>query len=162
VFHPADFSILNTKVSTRRLGHAFSVHGMSGNLGYAAAPILFLSISSAYGWRVALLAASAIALVMLGLVWSQSEVLDEQLPARASKERAAVKPAAHPAAIPSTTIALLLNGAVISCFLFFIFSAFAGIGAQNFSPSMLTAIYGVSPMVAATMLTGFRERGGWE
>jgi MFS transporter, FSR family, fosmidomycin resistance protein len=158
VFHPADFSILNTRVSARRLGHAFSVHGMSGNLGYATAPILFLSIASAYSWRGALLAASVIALVMFGLVWSQRDVLDEELRARVIKERGAFKPT-HPAAIPSTTMTLLLNGTVISCFLFFVFSAFAGIGAQNFSPSMLTAIYGVSSMLAATMLTGFLASG---
>jgi len=33
VFHPADFAILNKRVSPIRLGHAFSVHGLSGNLG---------------------------------------------------------------------------------------------------------------------------------
>jgi hypothetical protein len=32
-FHPADFSILNQRVSPVRLGHAFSVHGISGTLG---------------------------------------------------------------------------------------------------------------------------------
>jgi MFS transporter, FSR family, fosmidomycin resistance protein len=131
---------------------------MSGNLGYATAPILFLSISSAYGWRAALFAASVIALVMLGLVWSHSAALDEPLRAPATQGRGASKPA-HAPALPLTTLTVLLNGAVISCFLFFIFSAFAGIGAQNFSPSMLAAIYGVSPMLAATMLTGFLASG---
>ena len=33
VFHPADFTVLNRKVSHARLGHAFSVHGLSGNIG---------------------------------------------------------------------------------------------------------------------------------
>jgi MFS family permease len=27
VFHPADYTIMNRRVSTQRLGHAFSVHG---------------------------------------------------------------------------------------------------------------------------------------
>ena len=30
VFHPADFTVLNHRVSQPRLGHAFSVHGLSG------------------------------------------------------------------------------------------------------------------------------------
>jgi len=34
VFHPADFTVLNRKVSPARLGHAFSVHGLSGNIGW--------------------------------------------------------------------------------------------------------------------------------
>ena len=38
-FHPADFTILNKRVSAARLGHAFSVHGISGNLGWALAPV---------------------------------------------------------------------------------------------------------------------------
>src|SRR5574343_813693 len=33
VFHPADFTVLNHRVSQARLGHAFSVQGLSGNLG---------------------------------------------------------------------------------------------------------------------------------
>ncbi|MBX3622530.1 MAG: MFS transporter, partial [Rhizobacter sp.] len=32
-FHPVDFTILNKRVSQPRLGHAFSVHGITGNLG---------------------------------------------------------------------------------------------------------------------------------
>ena len=38
-FHPVDFTILNKRVSQPRLGHAFSVHGISGNLGWAVAPV---------------------------------------------------------------------------------------------------------------------------
>ena len=38
VFHPADYTLINRRVSTPRLGHAFSVHGLSGSLGWAAAP----------------------------------------------------------------------------------------------------------------------------
>ena len=39
IFHPADFTLLNNRVSQPRLGHAFSVHGLAGNLGWAAAPV---------------------------------------------------------------------------------------------------------------------------
>ena len=53
-FHPADFTILNKRVSPPRLGHAFSVHGITGNLGWAAAPIFMIGISQATGsWRTA-------------------------------------------------------------------------------------------------------------
>jgi len=40
VFHPADFAILNASVAPRRLGHAYSTHGIGGNLGYALAPVV--------------------------------------------------------------------------------------------------------------------------
>src|SRR5258706_10128688 len=45
IFHPADFTLLNRRVSTKRLGHAFSTHGLSGNLGWAAAPLFMAAIS---------------------------------------------------------------------------------------------------------------------
>ena len=40
VFHPADFAILNANVAPRRLGYAYSTHGIGGNLGYALSPIV--------------------------------------------------------------------------------------------------------------------------
>lgn len=45
VFHPADFTLLNRKVSAARLGHAFSVHGLSGNVGWAIAPVYLAGIA---------------------------------------------------------------------------------------------------------------------
>src|SRR5205814_350713 len=38
VFHPVDYTLLNRKVHPARLGHAFSVHGITGSLGWALAP----------------------------------------------------------------------------------------------------------------------------
>ena len=58
VFHPADFALLNHRVSERRIGHAFSAHGLSGTLGYASAPVLMAWMSGLFGWRSALVAAA--------------------------------------------------------------------------------------------------------
>ena len=33
VFHPVDYTLLNHKVSSPRLGHAYSAHGLTGTLG---------------------------------------------------------------------------------------------------------------------------------
>ena len=51
VFHPSDFAILNANVTARRLGHAYSTHGVGGNLGYALAPIVSFGLGAAFGWR---------------------------------------------------------------------------------------------------------------
>ena len=53
IFHPADFTLLNQQVTPSRLGHAFSVHGLSGNLGWAAAPLFMAGIASVAGWHAA-------------------------------------------------------------------------------------------------------------
>jgi len=60
VFHPADFTLLNRRVSVPRLGHAFSVHGLTGTLGWAVAPVFLAGIATISSWRVALLAAAAL------------------------------------------------------------------------------------------------------
>ncbi|HLU01682.1 MAG TPA: MFS transporter, partial [Advenella sp.] len=61
VFHPVDFSIINQNVSQRRLGHAFSIHGVSGNLGWALAPIFItFFIVQTGSWRFAAAAAAGV------------------------------------------------------------------------------------------------------
>ena len=56
VFHPVDYTLLNRKVLPSRLGHAFSVHGITGNLGWALAPAMLVPLTLAFSWRVALAA----------------------------------------------------------------------------------------------------------
>lgn len=46
VFHPADVTLLNRSVSKARLGRVFSVHGLSGNIGWAAAAELLLQVAA--------------------------------------------------------------------------------------------------------------------
>ena len=55
--------LLNAKVDQKRLGHAFSIHGVSGNIGWALAPMFMAPVMAMYGWRVALLAAGAIGVI---------------------------------------------------------------------------------------------------
>ena len=66
VFHPADYSIINHRVTAPRLGHAFSAHGLTGNLGWALTPVFMTSITLLADWRVAAYcAAGLVALVLL-------------------------------------------------------------------------------------------------
>jgi MFS family permease len=52
MFHPADYGILNASVTPKRLGPAFSVHGITGNIGWALAPPLMTAFSLWFGgWR---------------------------------------------------------------------------------------------------------------
>src|SRR5574343_525779 len=67
-FHPVDFTILNRRVSTARLGHAFSVHGISGNLGWAGAPVFLIGLSELTGqWRLAYVGTALLALAVMAL-----------------------------------------------------------------------------------------------
>src|SRR5206468_8906817 len=69
VFHPVDYTLLNRKVSASRLGHAYSVHGITGSLGWALAPAVVVPLAIAFSWRVALGCAGTLAFVVLAVLW---------------------------------------------------------------------------------------------
>lgn len=69
IFHPVDYSIINHRISPSRLGHAFSVHGLTGNLGWALTPVFMATLIHLFNWRVAALGASALVAVVLVAAW---------------------------------------------------------------------------------------------
>ena len=145
VFHPADFTVLNHRVSQARLGHAFSVHGPSGNLGWAAAPIFMTGIATAAGWRNAALGASLVAIAALALLFWRRETINEAHEHRAPKDDEAKSP----------TFAFLGSRAVWLCFLFFFLVTAAFGTIQNFASPILQAIYGLSLTTAALALSTY-------
>lgn len=75
VFHPADYTLINRRVSSERVAHAYSMHGVSGALGWAASPAVLVAVTTFAGWRQALLVASGVAFVMLGVLYWRRHVL---------------------------------------------------------------------------------------
>lgn len=146
VFHPADFTLLNRNVSTRRLGHAFSVHGLSGNLGWAVAPVFMTTIAVAANWRVAALAAGGVAALAVVLYWLRRDAVTESVPEAAAGDAPEPK---------VSQFAFLGSGAVWMCFLFFLLITAAVAGLQNFGPPVLHEVYGVSLATGASLLTVF-------
>ena len=69
VFHPVDYTLLNRKISAPRLGHAYSVHGITGSLGWALAPAMLVPLTLAFGWRSALACAGGLAFAVLAVLW---------------------------------------------------------------------------------------------
>jgi len=153
-FHPVDFTILNRRVSRPRLGHAFSVHGISGSLGWAAAPVVMIGLSALTGsWRWALVAAAAGALAVLLLLWWQRAVIDDR------PQRSAVSPAA-PAAVAAGVadehpLAFLRLATVWLCFAFFFWSTAALAAIQSFAAPALHKIYGLPIEATAFVVTGY-------
>ncbi len=149
VFHPADFTVLNHRVSQLRLGHAFSVHGLSGNLGWAAAPIFMTTIAASAGWRNAALAASLLAIAALALLFWRRQVIADPAEQHAEKTRGE----------SGSTFAFLGSRAVWLCFLFFLLitSAFGAI--QNFASPILQALYGFDLTTAAFALSSYLVGG---
>jgi len=143
VFHPSDFAILNANVTARRLGHAYSTHGVGGNLGYALAPVVSFGLGAAFGWRIALVAMGLVGLVMLGVLASQRRIL--------TSHRA---PDAHAHTLKGSVV-LFVQPAIVLCFLYFVFQTAASIGLQTFLPSALNTGLAVPLVVATSAVTAY-------
>lgn len=150
-FHPVDFTILNKRVSQPRLGHAFSVHGISGNLGWAAAPVFLAGLTAATGsWRYAALGAGAWALVVIALLWRGRKAIDDKV-GQWAHERAKGPQAVtqeHP-------LAFLRLPSVWLCFSFFFWSTCALSAMQSFSSPALQQLYGLPMGITSFVITGF-------
>jgi MFS family permease len=149
IFHPADFTLLNHRVTHSRLGHAFSVHGLSGNLGWAAAPIFMAGIAGVAGWQAAGYSAAAVGLVVLAILWARRSVLGDEA------AQAVVAHSTHPTAAAPNQFAFLASGAVWLCFVFFFLTTAAFGILQNYAPAILGNVYGVSLALATGGLTAY-------
>jgi MFS family permease len=152
IFHPADFTLLNRRVAQPRLGHAFSVHGLSGNLGWAAAPVFMAGIATFAGWQAAGFAAAAVGAVVLAILFLRRSMLANaaaELVVPSHAQVVTVKGAA------ANQFAFLRSVPVWLCFAFFFFVTAAFGILQNYSPAILGNVYGMSLVVATGSLTAY-------
>jgi len=143
-FHPVDFTILNQRVSTSRLGYAFSVHGLTGNLGWAAAPAFLMGITALAGWRAAYVAAALLYLAILALLVLRKDLLLTTTPPKVAEGHAS-----------QSDLAFMRLPVVWWCFAFFLLSTMTLAVVQNFAVPILKALQNVSLEVASMTLTAY-------
>ena len=143
VFHPADFSILNSRVEASRLGHAYSAHGVAGSLGYAAAPVFSGTLGAVFGWHTALLAAAGVGLGVFALLLANAQRLHVPVESVARRQFA------------REDLRILFAAPVVMCFLYFAIYAAGLAGLQSFSVSAMTVQYGVPAALASSALTAY-------
>jgi FSR family fosmidomycin resistance protein-like MFS transporter len=155
-FHPVDFTILNQRVSALRLGHAFSAHGLTGNLGWAVAPVFFAGLGALLGWRQAYVAAAVMYAAIFVLLFLYRGYL-------------------HTSVAPSVASPLARDGAggikgehamafmklpvVWWCFSFFMLSTMTLAVVQSYAVSILKAMYGVSFEAATLTISSYMLSG---
>ena len=155
VFHPVDYTLLNRKVHPSRLGHAFSVHGISGSLGWALAPAMLVPLTIAFGWRVALMGAGSLTFAVLAILWFKREHLALELTV-VSKPAVGVARVVGLNGVPTAaegSLDFLKIPAVWMCFGFFFFYAMALSGVQAFAPEAARLLHDVPVNLAAMCLT---------
>ncbi|HYB69636.1 MAG TPA: MFS transporter [Candidatus Bathyarchaeia archaeon] len=142
VFHPADYSILNASIDPRRIGRGYSVHGISGSLGWAVAPTVVFTLTEHVGWRAALVTVGALGCVVVALLATQG----------------AAFAAARARARGQGTVAnlrVLLSAPILSAFAYFALIATALIGVQTFGVTGLMRVYETPLALATAALTAF-------
>ena len=145
VFHPVDYTLLNRKIHTTRLGHAFSVHGITGSLGWALAPAMLVPLALAFSWRTALASAGVLALAVTLVLWLNRKHLTIEMTSAAA-------PAGN-AAGRGGNFDFLAIPAVWMCFAFFFFYAVVLSGVQAFAPEAARLLHDVPTRTAALCLT---------
>ncbi len=152
VFHPVDYSLLNKHVSPGRMSHAFSIHGVSGTLGWTLAPIFLTGFAVPFGWRGALIAAAVLAFVVLALLYITRERFAP------GEVEQVVGDGAHAGSKPAATegaFAFMKLPIIWACFGFFFLITVAFAGIQSFAPTALQQLYGMQPWQAASCITAY-------
>lgn len=145
IFHPADYTLLNKRVSPPRMSHAFSFHGIAGMFGWATAPVFLVAIASAFTWRSAYVAAALVPFVVTAVLLFYRASLNP-------KEVAAA--VAQPHGSDSVgNLDFMRLPAVWMCFGFFALTAMALGGVQHFAPTALRESYGVGLTMATALVT---------
>ena len=145
-FHPCDFTIMNQRVSPQRLGHAFSTHGLTGNLGWALAPVFYAGITALSSWRTAYVAAAVLYACVLLVLFINRDSLRTEVVRHAEHDTAASKP---------SDLAFLKLPVVWWCFGFFLLSTMTLAVVQSFSVPILKALHGISFELATATLTAY-------
>ncbi len=155
VFHPADFSILNARIDKTRLGHAFAVHGLSGSLGWAAAPLFLVGIAQLSTWRTAVFCAGMVAgAVLLAMILLRAWIATAQVRADVSSASDAGRAgAASASAKGEGAFDFLKLRSVWLAFLFFLFYAVALGGVQSFATEAARQLHDVPVAWAAMCLS---------
>ncbi|SHI39522.1 Predicted arabinose efflux permease, MFS family [Roseomonas rosea] len=143
VIHPADYAILGSSIGEKRMGRAFAMHTFTGNLGFAAAPLVLgmMVQTLGIGWRPTLLALGLLGLPVVAAIMLQSRILKDQ--ARPKKSGAPVGRQ------------VLFSRTMLMFFAFFLLSSMAGVGVQSFLIATLDRLWGTPLAIASLALTGY-------
>ena len=140
IFHPVDYTLINHKISPPNLPYAYSMHGVTGYLGWAAAPAFMVGIAQLSDWRIAFLSAALLEAIILVILWVNKNQLLDNVKERHESSHASAQ-AANPGGAPESAFAFLKLPAVWFCWMFFFFSMASTSSLQSFAPSALFSIY---------------------
>ena len=138
VFHPADYSMLNTSVSARRIARGYSAHAILGNVGFILGPIFVGTVSHFAGWRVALVCAGILGLLATAVIARQTRGLGLPVP-RTREARTGLR----------ADVRVLVSAPILMALGYFALATASYSGIQTFSVPALGMLY-MAPLTLAT------------
>ena len=141
VFHPVDYTFINRRIAPKRLGHAYSAHGITGTLGWIIAPGMMTGVALLHSWQAALASAGLLAsAVLVLLLFNHRRLYLELKPERQGGE-------------VDGNFDFLKLPAVWLCFgFFFLFAAVLGV-VQAFAPEASRQLHNIELASVALCLT---------
>ena len=152
IFHPVDYTLINHKVSPPNLPYAYSMHGVTGYLGWAAAPAFMVGIAQLSDWRIAFLSAALLEACILAILWVNKKYLLDNVKERHENTHASAQ-ALSPGVAQESPFAFLKLTAVWLCWIFFFFSMASTSSLQSFAPSALFKLYEIPIDVGSYFIT---------
>lgn len=146
VFHPTDYAILMSSVDESRIGRAFSVHTAAGNVGSLIAPIAVVAIAATWGWKNAILSVALLGAVAgLALLLQSGSLQDHagRKKEKGEKEKVSV----------AEGLRLLIKPQMLILYMFFVITAMATVGLNNFIFAGLIETHGIDQLAAGAALS---------
>jgi MFS family permease len=147
VYHPADYALLSSRVSPRRVGQAFSIHIFAGYLGTAVTPAALVFVAASFGWRGAFVAAAVVGLVAALAIQLFGEPLAGREQARARAAGANAPSAGDWRLLISLPVLLNLG--------FFILISALAVGVQNYGIVALQALWGTPLSLSTAAISAY-------
>jgi MFS family permease len=163
VFHPADYAILAARIEPGRLGRAFSLHTFAGNLGWAVAPAIVVSLAAWWSWQVALIITGLCGVAVALVILTQGQELETPGTAQRTATKGAA-PTAPPSAAPTAAkpapgapkqggLGLLLSAPMLLLFAYMMMSSIASGGLNGFTVTALVELHAADLVTANAALT---------
>jgi MFS family permease len=157
-YHPADYAILSASIGGERMGRAFSLHTFAGFAGNAVAPIVMVTLTALWDWRIALMLTGGLGVVVaIGMVLNGS-ALGDRVQVRGPASAPPAGPPARDRLVetpPQDGLKLLFSAPVLMCFLFFVMLSMSSGGINAFAVSALVTLYDTPLSMANMALTAF-------
>jgi MFS family permease len=144
VFHPCDYVILSSSIDEKRMGRAFSIHGVCAQSGFFAAPVVMGFLALQFGWRSALLFVGIAGLGLSALLLAGQGLLRDS-GARKKEDRRPL----------GETWRALIEPRILAHFIYFAASSAATGALISFMIVSLGAHYGIPNALANTILSGY-------